>query len=170
VPFEDIATAVDAGVVHVFYGSSTGITLTDNLLISQNSPGIFGVAESNDNFGLTLTVGYFNKYPSFLPDSYGDLVIAAPGESYHASRDGFVTIVYGSISGPDTNDSQYLFNGNAHNDTTYGLSLAVANFDNSSSLIVGIPGQTVNGNTNAGMIEEVGFELKDIIFFNGFEP
>ncbi len=170
VPYEDIGTATDAGLVHVFFGSSTGVTTIGNLTISQNSPGIFGVAESNDNFGLALTVGHFDPYYFLVPDPYGDLVIAAPGESYHASRDGVVTIVYGSANGPDTNDSQFLFNVNAHNDTTYGLSLAVADFDNSSSLLIGVPGQTIDGKANAGVVEEVGFELKDIIFANGFKP
>jgi len=56
VPFEDIATATDAGLVHVFYGSSSGITTVGNQTISQNSGTIVGVPESGDNFGTSVSI------------------------------------------------------------------------------------------------------------------
>ncbi len=45
VPFENLEgadTDVDAGVVHVLYGSSAGLSLTGALFLSQDDPQIYG--------------------------------------------------------------------------------------------------------------------------------
>jgi hypothetical protein len=46
-----------AGVVHVLYGSGTGLAAAGSQLWSQNSPGIADVAEDFDVFGETLAAG-----------------------------------------------------------------------------------------------------------------
>ena len=46
-----------AGVVHVLPGSPSGVTATGDLMYSQQTDGIGGVAESGDQFGLHLDVG-----------------------------------------------------------------------------------------------------------------
>jgi FG-GAP repeat len=46
-----------SGVVHLLYGSPTGLTATGSQLWSQDSPGIAGAAEAGDAFGETLAAG-----------------------------------------------------------------------------------------------------------------
>jgi hypothetical protein len=48
---KDIGTAVDAGAVHILYGSAAGLTALHNQFISQDSPGILDQAEPDDEFG-----------------------------------------------------------------------------------------------------------------------
>jgi hypothetical protein len=54
VPREDIGTAQDAGLVHVIYGSSTGLTTTGNQVWRQGAGGLPDAAEANDHFGEAL--------------------------------------------------------------------------------------------------------------------
>jgi hypothetical protein len=51
VPREDVGTAQDAGLVHVIYGSSTGLTTTGNQVWRQGAGGLPDAAEANDHFG-----------------------------------------------------------------------------------------------------------------------
>jgi hypothetical protein len=46
-----------SGVVHVLYGTASGLTASGSQLWSQDSPGIAGVAESADFFGGALAAG-----------------------------------------------------------------------------------------------------------------
>lgn len=45
---------VDAGIVHVIYGSTGGLTATGDQVWWQNSPGVRGTAERGDDFGEVL--------------------------------------------------------------------------------------------------------------------
>jgi len=51
VPLKDIAGQVDAGAIHIFYGTSAGLTFTGEQEWTQNSPGIPGGSEAGDLFG-----------------------------------------------------------------------------------------------------------------------
>jgi FG-GAP repeat len=50
-PGEDLGPDVDAGVVHAFFGSTTGLTTAGDRLFSQDTPGIEGAAGDGDRFG-----------------------------------------------------------------------------------------------------------------------
>ena len=69
VPLEDIGGVVDAGAVHVIFGSATGLTATGNQFIRQNLSGVRGVPETGDRFGSALAAGTFGKPEGliFLP-------------------------------------------------------------------------------------------------------
>jgi hypothetical protein len=54
VPFEDVGNVTDAGLVHVVYGSTTGLTVTGSQIWTENSPGLNNTAVAGDHFGLTL--------------------------------------------------------------------------------------------------------------------
>lgn len=54
VPFADVGTATDAGLVFVVYGSPTGLTGVGLQSWTENSPGLNNSAVGGDNFGLTL--------------------------------------------------------------------------------------------------------------------
>jgi hypothetical protein len=51
---ENIGGVTDAGIVHVVYGSTGGLTSTGTQLWWQNSPGVKGTAERSDAFGIVL--------------------------------------------------------------------------------------------------------------------
>jgi hypothetical protein len=104
---EDLGSTVDAGAVNVIYGSSTGLsaggagdgTGRADQLLHQNSPGVEGAGEQDDNFGFSLAAGDFNG------DGDTDLAIGVPGEDLNnnAIADaGMINLIYGSPSGLST--------------------------------------------------------------------
>jgi hypothetical protein len=54
VPFEDVGTIEDAGIVQVLYGSANGLTGVGNQVWSQDSSGILDSAETGDHFGQSV--------------------------------------------------------------------------------------------------------------------
>jgi hypothetical protein len=60
VPHEDI-TAGNAGLVHVIYGSASGLTAAGNQIWHQDSDGIVHRNASGDNFGWAVAAGDFNN-------------------------------------------------------------------------------------------------------------
>lgn len=83
-----------AGRVAVVYGTASGLDPAKHQLISQNSAGIPGSAEKDDEFGRSLAVADLNR------DGYSDLVVGAPREKAGSAEDaGTVVIVWGSRSG-----------------------------------------------------------------------
>jgi hypothetical protein len=51
---ENLGAAADAGIVHVLYSSTSGLTGTGSQVWSQDSPGILDMIEAGDWFGLGL--------------------------------------------------------------------------------------------------------------------
>jgi hypothetical protein len=85
-PREDAGSITDAGVVHVIYGSSGGLTAEgDQLLLAGNNT-------AYGRFGHALAAGDFNG------DGYDDLAIGEPGKAVngHAAA-GVVKFLYGSL-------------------------------------------------------------------------
>nr|MBA3754292.1 FG-GAP repeat protein [Nitrospira sp.] len=97
VPSEDVqlTTVVeitDAGAVNVIYGSQSqgGLSVIDNQLWTQESPGIQDSAEEGDKFGSALAAGNFNGQAG------SDLAIGVPREDVGNIVDaGAVNIIYG---------------------------------------------------------------------------
>ncbi|MGW6909322.1 FG-GAP repeat protein [Streptomyces sp. NPDC054940] len=90
----DVGSASCAGAVVVLYGSSSGVSAARKAIITQNSPGVPGTAESSDVFGSSLAAADLDR------DGYSDLVVGASGESI-GDRDGVGsgTVLWGSKSG-----------------------------------------------------------------------
>ena len=90
-----------AGVVNVLYGSLGGLTAVGDQYWSQNSPGVKGVSESEENFGSAVASGDFDR------DGHADLAIGAPNDHIGGIWVGGVNILYGSAAGLTAFRDQY---------------------------------------------------------------
>ncbi|MGW7378706.1 FG-GAP-like repeat-containing protein [Streptomyces sp. NPDC054794] len=90
----DVGSVPSAGAVVVLYGSASGVSSAKKTVITQNSAGIPGTAETGDSFGSSLATGDLNG------DRYADLVVGAQYEGI-GGREGIgnVTVVWGGASG-----------------------------------------------------------------------
>lgn len=90
----DVGSASCAGAVVVLYGSSSGVSAARKAVITQNSAGVPGTAESGDLFGSALAAADLDR------DGYSDLVVGSSGESIGDRDDvGSGTVLWGSKSG-----------------------------------------------------------------------
>jgi hypothetical protein len=130
-----------AGAVSVW--ARTADDTWDDTYWSQNSAGILGGAEPEDQFGAALAVGNFNG------DVYEDLAIGVPHEAIgDVAQAGAVHVLYGSANGLTATGSQLWFRGGggvtgtAQIFASLGFALAAGNFDGDfyGDLAIGIPG------------------------------
>ncbi len=153
---EDIAGAVNAGVVHVLYGSSTGLSLAGDQLWRQGAGGLGGTPQDFDQFGETLAQGDFDG------DGFADLAIGVPQESTDTvTSAGAVQVLRGSAQGLTalgsqtwTQDSpgvadqpEYRRAPDYHYPDAFGSSLATGDVDNDgfADVAIGVRGETVEG-------------------------
>ncbi|MFE6756703.1 FG-GAP and VCBS repeat-containing protein [Streptomyces sp. NPDC057684] len=83
-----------AGQVTVVYGTAGGLDPARHAVISQDTSGIPGAAETDDEFGDRLAAADLNR------DGYSDLIVGAEHEAVGSKQDsGTVVILWGSSSG-----------------------------------------------------------------------
>ncbi|MHB9852489.1 FG-GAP-like repeat-containing protein [Streptomyces krungchingensis] len=93
-PYATVGGAAYAGAVVVNYGSASGISASRRTVVTQNTSGIPGTAEKNDEFGTSLASGDLNN------DGYADLVVGAAREDVGSDVDGgTAVIVWGGKNG-----------------------------------------------------------------------
>jgi hypothetical protein len=154
-PFEDVGSIIEGGAVNVLYGSAARLTGVGSQLFTQDSPGVVGVAEGGDFFGLALAAGDFNS------DTSDDLAVGAPDEGVGSlSQAGAVNVLYGS-AGKLTAVGNQLFTqdspgvvGAAASGDFLGDALAAGDFNNDSfvDLAVGVPLEEVGSARDAGAV------------------
>lgn len=157
VPYDAVDSINDTGFVQVIYGTSGGLSGLDDQVWSQNSGGILGNAEVNDNFGYSLSTGDFNG------DGFSDLAIGAFGEDVDANNSGAVNVIYGSQGGLASTGNQLWYQGynglleTPENDDAFGISLAAGDFngDSRDDLVVGVPYEGVSTKTEAGLFHVI---------------
>jgi hypothetical protein len=151
----EIAGHMNAGAVHVLYGTAAGLAATGDQYWNLNSPGINGAAFHDDFFGDTLATGDFNG------DGFDDLAIGAPSKGAFGSTNvGTVNILYGSAAGlKAAGDQQWTqnsdgVNGVAHGGDGFGGALAAGDFNNDGrdDLAIGVSGDDHPGFNAAGSV------------------
>ncbi len=85
-PGEDLGSARDAGMVHVFYGGASGLSGSASTAITQESA--HEISEAGDRFGQATVSGDFNA------DGFADIAVSAPGEDVGALTDGGAVYVF----------------------------------------------------------------------------
>jgi hypothetical protein len=158
-PGEDLSSGgqnrVNAGCVHILYGSAVvGLTVANNQMWNQDSPGIFGAPDSNAAFGAALAAADFNH------DGFDDLAVGVPGHNINGqSGVGAVIKINGSAAGLTSLGSQGLHEAAifgipqfAEAGDGFGSALAAGDFggDGFADLAIGIPGEDFSSGTAFG--------------------
>lgn len=152
---DKVGTVVQAGSVTVLYGSATGLTATGAQRFTQNSTGVPGTAQFEDNWGWSLAAG------DITGDGRADLAVGDTNESVNGkAAAGTVTVFYGSASGLTSTGAQ-LFDeattgvpGVPEANDRFGWALAIGDFngDGHGDLAVGVPNESVGSVTFAGAV------------------
>ena len=155
VPGELVAHKTNAGAVNVIYGRKGGLSRKNNQFWTQGSNGVQDSPEIDDRFGATLASGDFNN------DNRADLAIGVPGEDVNGVSDaGAVEVIYGTPNGLRVTLEQFFtqetpgIGGFPRPEDLFAGALASGDFngDGFDDLVVGSPGEDVNGKAAAGSI------------------
>jgi len=161
-PFEDLGLfdKQDAGMIHLLRGLSSGLDTFPTQIITQDTPGVGGGAETGDQFGRVLHGGKFGKDT----DRRDALAVGIPFEDLldnTADDAGAVQIFFAGTGNDVVTTSGSLFIGQSNlpsvageDGDLFGWSLASGDFDgdNRADLAVGSPGEDFGGLNSAGIV------------------
>jgi hypothetical protein len=158
-PYENVGGKINSGAVSITY-STTGTSQQ----LTQDSPGIPGDLEENDDFGQAYTAYDRNH------DGCDDLVVSAPGEDVNGFDDaGMVWVIPGSPTGLDTSGTTTYtqdspgFPGAAEVSDAFGWELASGmTSDGTPFLLI----TSVGENDGAGAVHYVRSDVVSIITQN----
>jgi FG-GAP repeat len=129
---------------------------------TQDSPGIPGGAETGDRFGAALSFNFLSGEDQFI-----DCAVGVPNEDVGSATDaGAVTIVedipdfYEHGTGLDQNTSGVP--GTAEAGDLFGRSLDTIQVGSTTRLAVGVPGEDIGSDANAGSVQLFTSDTKDI--------
>ena len=148
VPFQTVGAAVAAGAV-VVLGGLDGAPQT-LFVVSQDTAGVPGVAETGDHFGSELACGDFDR------DGDDDLAVGVPSEAVETDASaGSVNVIE---TGPGAVHTLWhedvLAGSSSAPNEVFGAALAAADFDADGAvdLAIGAPGETVLAQAGAGTV------------------
>ncbi|WP_371528112.1 FG-GAP repeat protein [Streptomyces sp. NBC_01283] len=88
--YRDLAVGTPrSNSVTVTFGSASGVSGGRSVTVTQNTAGVPGVTEAEDEFGENVSSGDTDG------DGYADLIIGAPGEQVTGKPSGSVTVIKG---------------------------------------------------------------------------
>lgn len=137
----------DAGKIYMIedvFGANP--TATD---LSQASAGVPGAAEAQDRFGETLTTGDFDC------DGQPELAVGAPDEDYGTSSSGVAFLIdFQPFVATLVTEESLRPGGSAHLLDHFAAALAAGDLDadGCDDLAIGVPGESVGTNGNAGLV------------------
>jgi hypothetical protein len=146
VPYEDLGTVDDTGLVNIIFGSVDGLTVAGNIERHQGSYGVQDTCETLDRFGYALTAGDFDG------DGHDDLVVGVPYENIDTlTSAGNVHVLYGRDNGFALSGNLLLQQDNpdiidtAEIGDCFGMALAAGNFngDGYTDLAIGVPREDI---------------------------
>jgi FG-GAP repeat len=152
---EAVGSLQAAGAINVLLGAPAGLTGTGSQQFTQDSPGIPGVAESDDGFGGALAAGNFDN------DGFADLAVGAAGEDVGSiNAAGAINLLHGAPAGLTGTGSQLFTQdspsvpGAAAPFDFFGASLAAGDLDDDglADLAVGVPREVVGTVQIAGAV------------------
>ncbi len=162
VPWENLGSIVNAGVVHPMHGGASGVDRNYVSILNQNVSGVVDTPAEDEFFGYAVTGGDFNG------DNYPDIAVGVPGEQVGIQpRAGSVHVFYYTPSVRAYNRNNKLISQSnwfprfvSERDDFFGRVLASGDFngDGFDDLAVGVPAEDVNGSpssgvTNAGAVQ-----------------
>jgi hypothetical protein len=148
-PYATVKGLANAGEVSIFWGSASGISDANKLVLTKSMVDPTLLVESGDRFGWALTAGDFNH------DGYADLVIGNPYDSLSdtGAACGMFNVIYGWASGLNVATAQLLFQGSglgaqhrprAGDLDGYAVAAGDFNGDGFTDLVVSSPGNRVH--------------------------
>ncbi|MCM2578379.1 FG-GAP-like repeat-containing protein [Streptomyces meridianus] len=137
-PFAYVNGKGGAGQVVVLYGTASGISGAERTVLSQESAGVPGAAETGDNWGYETSAADFDH------DGYTDLAVSAPWEDVSGDKDGgTVQIIWGSANGLSGGTTVKDPTPSGHDRFGYVLDAADYNGDDRADLAIGSSSATV---------------------------
>ncbi|HEY1178495.1 MAG TPA: FG-GAP repeat protein, partial [Phytomonospora sp.] len=131
----------DAGMVTIIPGSPTGLALSRSTAFTQNTPGVPGTSERDDDFGAVIVAGELGSGQSYL-------LVGSPGEAIGSKANaGSVYYLRGGVWRAFNQDSPGVA-GTAESWDRFGATLAASD----RHIVVGAPGETLSGRFDAGQV------------------
>ena len=141
------------GVLHAYDGGNVANA------ISQNSTGVPGSAETGDRFGAAVSINQLLTFDASHPEVLIDVVVGVPNEDIGSIADAGAIVVV-----RDVYFEEFLGSRDFHQDSPgvpgvaevgdqFGRSLDTVRVGSTTRLAVGVPGEDVGSDSNAGAVQ-----------------